>query len=480
MGTEALDRLSNDQVVAAAARGELSETQVRRLVARDPELAGLALIAAMQAIGQLRRPDLSTPSGQRPVYEKPKTKGGGKGRRGARPGHRGQRREKPEQIDRHEHHEPLKRCPCCGEAVHPPHKHRRRIIIDMPTSLGCEATEHTIPRQWCGHCRRYVEPTVPDAMPKATLGHGTVASTAWFHYGLGITMEHIVQIFSVHLSTKLTAGGLSAMWQRLAVVLAPWYEALAEQARGSTYLHADETGWRVDGRTHWLWCFANERVCYYMIDPSRGSPALRKFFGEEWFDGVLISDFWSAYGSVLAADQQCCLVHLLRELHRVDERNDASSWQGFSKKLKRLIRDGIRLRTREDYDRQRYHSRVQRIDQRLNALADASYSDADAQRLGKRIDRYRDSLFTFLDYPEVRWENNFAERQLRPAVILRKNSQSNRSEKGAATQAILMSVFRTLKLRGLDPIATLIDALRSHVRDGQLPPLPPPPSQAGE
>ena len=33
---------------------------------------------------------------------------------------------------------------------------------------------------------------------------------------------------------------------------------------------------------------------------------------------------------------------------------------------------------------------------------------------------------------------------IRPAVVLRKNSQSNRSKKGAATQAVLMSVYRTL------------------------------------
>ena len=68
--------------------------------------------------------------------------------------------------------------------------------------------------------------------------------------------------------------------------------------------------------------------------------------------------------------------------------------------------------------------------------------------------------------------NNFAERQIRPAVILRKNSQCNRSDPGAATQAILMSVYRTLKLRGLNPTKTIADALRTYITTGQLPPLP--------
>ena len=57
-------------------------------------------------------------------------------------------------------------------------------------------------------------------------------------------------------------------------------------------------------------------------------------------------------------------------------------------------------------------------------------------------------------------------------MILRKNSQSNRSEQGAATQAIFMSVYRTLRLRGLDPTKTITAALKPYLQTGQLPLLP--------
>lgn len=57
-------------------------------------------------------------------------------------------------------------------------------------------------------------------------------------------------------------------------------------------------------------------------------------------------------------------------------------------------------------------------------------------------------------------------------MILRKNSQSNRSDRGARTQAVLMSVYRTLRLRGHDPLRTIADALRTHLTTGQLPSLP--------
>lgn len=47
-----------------------------------------------------------------------------------------------------------------------------------------------------------------------------------------------------------------------------------------------------------------------------------------------------------------------------------------------------------------------------------------------------------------------------------------RSEQGAATQAILMSVYRTLKLRGHDPSKTIAEALRTFLQSGTLPTLP--------
>ena len=64
-------------------------------------------------------------------------------------------------------------------------------------------------------------------------------------------------------------------------------------------LNADQTGWRVNGKSHWPWCFASKGACYYQIDRSRGGPALEKFFLDA-FDGVLVHDFWAAYDPVLA------------------------------------------------------------------------------------------------------------------------------------------------------------------------------------
>ncbi len=57
-------------------------------------------------------------------------------------------------------------------------------------------------------------------------------------------------------------------------------------------------------------------------------------------------------------------------------------------------------------------------------------------------------------------------------MILRKNSQSNRSDHGAATQSVLMSVYRTLRLGALNPTKTIADALKTYLTTGKLPQLP--------
>jgi hypothetical protein len=238
-------------------------------------------------------------------------------------------------------------------------------------------------------------------------------------------------------------------------------------------LHADETGWRVHGKTHWLWCFTSTDVTCYMIDRSRGSPALKRFFKTE-FTGVLVTDFWGAYNAVVCAHKQKCLPHLLREIKRTQHyHKPEGDWPAFSKQLKRLIRDSIRLsKRRKELSPEQFAARRGRLPSRLHDLLAQPWQNRHARRLVKRLRRHETELFTFLDHPEVPSDNNHAERQIRPAVMVRKNSYANGSDNGAETQAVLMSVFRTLKQRGHNPVSVVLNAVRAYLRTDRLPPLP--------
>ncbi len=45
-------------------------------------------------------------------------------------------------------------------------------------------------------------------------------------------------------------------------------------------------------------------------------------------------------------------------------------------------------------------------------------------------------------------DNNIAERGIRPAVVMRKNSYGNRSDKGAGTTSVMLSVMETCDMKG--------------------------------
>ena len=75
-------------------------------------------------------------------------------------------------------------------------------------------------------------------------------------------------------------------------------------------------------------------------------------------------------------------------------------------------------------------------------------------------------------YDNLPFDNNHAERVIRDGVIKRKNSYCNRSKKGAETQAILMSIFQTLKQRKLNTVKTIMDAIKEKINTKKLPNLP--------
>ena len=452
----------------------LTKEEAQKVINQGEEAVVFKLLELSRRIRELEsgiQPiNSSTPSSQVPIYQKP-TASKSRKKPGRKTGHEGKRRASPLRIDRHITHT-LDCCPECGDSLGKVTRRRKRIIEDVP-EVEPESTEHEIEGYWCKTCKRIVEPVVADALPKATIGHRAVALTAWLHYGIGHTISQILSVYNYYLQFKISPGGLVQMWYRIQEILYEWYDQIGQEAKESAYLHGDESGWRVNGKTHWLWCFTNESLTYYLIDRCRGSPVLFRFFGEE-FEGCLITDFWRAYDMIRTGSRQYCIAHLLREIHDIDERNASDDWCRFSKKLRRLLGDALRLHARRDtISASEYQSKNDRFDTRYGRLVFGHHStDRDVIRISERLSRSIDGLFTFLDKDGVEPTNNQAEREIRPAVIIRKNSLGNRSERGASCQAVLMSIYRTLKRRGLNPIDTVVEALREYVKTGELPPLP--------
>ncbi len=391
----------------------------------------------------------TTPSGMTPVYLKPRARRPRK-RPGRKKGHAGAWRRAPARIDTRREHG-LTRCPECGEAVGAPVRAHRRLIEDIPT-VTPEITEHTVHGHWCRRCKKIVTPKVSAALPGATLGLRFIVYTAWLHYCIGMSVGNCVKNAGVALGFPVSPGGLTLAWKNLALLLEAHYQAIGKTIRQSAVLHADETGWRVNGVTFWLWAFATQQYCYYLIDRHRGAVVVKQVLGL-LFPGILITDFWGAYNAIEALAKQKCFFHLFTELIKVDKRNPSTEWQRFRRTLARLLKDAVRLgERRHPLDPETYARRKAKLHTRLDEIIDTVFADADAKRLIKRLRRHRQEMLTFLDHAEVSPYNNHAEQQMRPAVLTRKISQQNRSEHGAKAHAILMSLFRTAELQGLNPV----------------------------
>ena len=474
----------------------LTEELADEVLAMGSQAARVVMLATNRRLMDIERVNADasghgphTPSGSIPPYLKPNVGANASDaaadassdsptpprQRGGQKGHAGSRRPAPVRAPREVAIPALELCPSCKERLNPPMngRSRSRTYEDIPKSIDVETIKATIPRQYCPCCKKEVEPPVVEVLPRAMIGHRLCAVSAWLHYGMGISLAHVRGILKGPLSFSLSEGGLIDIWRRLADILEPWHLEIKEKAKQCAVLHADETGWRVNGNTHWLWCFAGSDVCSYQIDAHRSIEAVLKFFTEE-FQGTLVTDFYRVYDHVQAGDRQYCIPHVLRDLVGGDTTNTSTTWKTFSAACRKLLKEALDLRKKPDFEVEKYRDQSWELEQRLMKLVEPEYHDDPQTRtLATRLRRTQDHLLTFLNNADVPPDNNHAERMVRPAVVMRKISQGNRSERGAKTQETLMSIFATLKLRGYDdPSQTIVAALREYVRTDTLPPLP--------
>lgn len=234
--------------------------------------------------------------------------------------------------------------------------------------------------------------------------------------------------------------------------------------RAAGVVYADETSWRINGKNGYLWTLTNDDHTLYHVDRSRGGQVIMELLGESFGHdghGKLVSDFYSVYDQI-GGQQQKCLVHLLRELRDTIKKRPELAGHAFFKRCRRLVKDMLKLKaSRDELPPPVYAHRVKLVEKRLAALSQESWDDPDADRLTRRLAKYRNKLTTFLHHAEVDGTNNAAERAIRPAVVMRKITGGSRSAEGAQAWSILASVMRTAEQQGRDVLETIKTLLRA-------------------
>jgi hypothetical protein len=74
-----------------------------------------------------------------------------------------------------------------------------------------------------------------------------------------------------------------------------------------------------------------------------------------------------------------------------------------------------------------------------------------------RLKKNRGTLFTFLDYDDVPWNNNNAEHAVKAFAMLRHVIEGTTTEKGIREYLVLLSVYETCKFKNVN----FLDLLRS-------------------
>ena len=209
-------------------------------------------------------------------------------------------------------------------------------------------------------------------------------------------------------------------------------------------LYIDETGWKKDGLSYWLWCFCNSAMAFYHIDKSRGSKVVKNILGDK-FSGIILSDFLSAYNAINSKKQKC-LVHILRAVKRLDascgsDKEVADFCRKFKKIIKRVIHLFNNRKRIPDYVTYRADIIAQ-----CKRLLSKPFSHKKLERWRNKLEQHREELYTCLFHPGSDSNNNFVERMLRSNVIMRKLTFGNRSDNGTKNHSVIMSLLKTAKL----------------------------------
>ncbi len=335
--------------------------------------------------------------------------------------------------------------------------------IDLPEPRPV-VTRFRVPVARCPACLRRVQGRHPeqtsDALGSAAVQYGPrlLGLAADLKHRLGVSYRKCSSVLLTLAGVVVASAALVRSSHRLRKLAQPSYDRLVEAASKSPVQHADETGWKIGGRSAWLWVFADEHATVYRIRPSRAHEVVVEVLGEE-FAGVLVSDCFLAYDPLRFAKQKC-LAHLLKTCGEI-ERSKTRGAVRFSRRVAALLRKAMALKRRRGTIGDHGYAVLRgKIQAEMDRLLAGTYTDPDNARLARRLRKQREHLLRFLDHDGVDATNNLAEREIRPAVIARKLSAGNRTEAGAETHAVLASLLRTCRRQGRDILGSLGDLLR--------------------
>jgi transposase len=417
---------------ALEARLEVLQEQVRTLEER---------------LHQNSRNSSRPPSSDPPQSQRRKRPRSGR-RRGGQPGHRGQTRTL---IPVEEVHEvvPIKPEQCAG--CHAPlwgddPAPFRHQVIEIPP-IEPVVTEYQWHQWVCSACGETTRAPWPKGVPSGTYGPRVHATVALFSGSYRLSKRTMVQAMDDLFRVPMSVGTVSQSEQTTTEVLAAPVEEARAYVPEQPVAHLDETSWRQGKQRAWLWVAVTSWVTVFVVRLSRGGQIARELLGDT-FNGILVTDRYSAYNWYPVRWRQLCWSHLLRDFEAIRGRGGTSEAIGEAllEQVHQMfswwhrVRDGTLKRST-------FRSYMTPLRREVERLLEAGSQCGVAKTEGtcREILKRREALWTFVQVAGVEPTNNTAERAIRPGVQWRRGSFGTQSKDGSRFVESMMTVVATLK-----------------------------------
>lgn len=407
--------------------------------------------------GMIFKPNVSPKSGEDGQYQSPEVLV--RKKLGGQSGHQGNSRNLPHRVDQTKrvffHH-----CPNCGNPLGRTDSIDTHTVEDIPAlnENSTIVTKYESERQWCSTCCKEVTAVPVEVIPHSRLGIFLVIQVLIWKYACRMPLGIIVSTLDQTYGLSLTTGAVVDILKRVKEWFGVEYQNLLKIIRGSPVKHADETGWRIAGLNSYLWAFLTKDTCYYTVEETRGGGVAKAALEDSSKDDVLIRDDYSGYKN-LPLNQQACWVHLLRVA------KELVKTEGSSKQMELLYQElcaifatlavVINLPFNQEERMLIYQVCSILFDTIIKELNTPLDVGAIQTRLNNQQKNGHNNYLTAILFDGVPLDNNLAERGVRPCVIVRKISGGSRSNTGAETFAVNMSIIQTIKMRNQPLISTL-------------------------
>jgi transposase len=377
---------------------------------------------------------------------------------GAKAGHAGHGRKAVEEAnaDRIETVEVGPSCPHCGGPLE--HKeYRERSVIDSKP-LRAERILYELERARCPRCGKTVQARAPEVLPKSLYGNQLITQVVFLHYRQGIPMGRLCDQLGIGL------GAVFDILHRMAALFQGVIPKLIAEYRQAPVRHADETGWRTDGRSGYAWLLATPELSIFLFRSTRSARVAKEVLGEQRLAGVLVVDRYNAYNRAPCA-LQYCYAHLMRDVEDLaKEFPDHGEVKAFTSTLIPLLSAAMHLHA-QPLSEVEYQQRARPLRQQIIDVTAQPSQHLGVRQIQDIFRSHPDRLYHWAENRDVPADNNRAERELRPTVIARKVSFGSQSDAGAKTREVLMSLVHTLGKRVSDPETHFKSVLDRLVRD---------------